>query len=186
MAHGVCPWWIGYLLACPLRRLAQDPVKILEPYVRAGMTVLEPGPGMGFFTLDLARLAGTSGRVVVVDIQPKMLARLRRRLEKAGLLGRTDVRLVQPDTMALHDLTGRVDFVLAFALVHEMPSAEKFFAETARTLRPGGTLLLAEPTGHVNAEQFAAELATAAQAGLTVADRPTIRRSLTALLAKTA
>jgi hypothetical protein len=38
----------------------------------------------------------------------------------------------------------------------------------------------------VNAEQFAAELATAAQAGLTVADRPTIRRSLTALLAKTA
>jgi hypothetical protein len=44
MAHRVCPWWIGYLLANPLRRwLGQDPAKILSPYVREGMTVLEPG-----------------------------------------------------------------------------------------------------------------------------------------------
>jgi len=44
MAHRVCPWWIGYLLASPLRRwLGQDPAKILSPYVREGMTILEPG-----------------------------------------------------------------------------------------------------------------------------------------------
>jgi len=52
--HKVCPWWLGYLLACPLRRLSQDPGRILAPYVRGGMAVLEPGPGMGFFTLKLA------------------------------------------------------------------------------------------------------------------------------------
>ncbi len=51
----VCPWWAGYFLASPLRQLFQDPAKILAPYVREGMTVLEPGPGMGFFTLELAR-----------------------------------------------------------------------------------------------------------------------------------
>ena len=73
MAHRVCPWWLGYLLASPLRRLMQDPVKVVAPYVREGMTVLEPGPGMGFFTLELARLVGPSGRVVAVDIQPRML-----------------------------------------------------------------------------------------------------------------
>ena len=78
MPHAVCPWRIGYLLASPLRRLLHDPAKILAPYVREGMTVLEPGPGMGFFTLELARRVGASGRVVAVDIQPRMLDRLKR------------------------------------------------------------------------------------------------------------
>ena len=55
MAHRVCPWWLGYLLASPLRRLMANPRKLLAPYVHEGMTVLEPGPGMGFFTLELAR-----------------------------------------------------------------------------------------------------------------------------------
>jgi tRNA A58 N-methylase Trm61 len=34
------------------------------------MTVLEPGPGMGFFTLDRARLVGLTGRVVAIELQP--------------------------------------------------------------------------------------------------------------------
>src|ERR1022692_3696772 len=57
---------------------AARPAKILAPYVCEGMTVLEPGPGMGFFTLELARRVGASGRVVAVDIQPRMLDRLKR------------------------------------------------------------------------------------------------------------
>ena len=61
---GVCPWWAGYILASPLRRLIQDPRSLLAPYVHPGMTVLEPGPGMGFFTLELARLVGPAGRVI--------------------------------------------------------------------------------------------------------------------------
>jgi hypothetical protein len=51
MAHGVCPWWIGYLLASPLRRLLTNPSLILDSLVHEGMTVFEPGPGMGFLTL---------------------------------------------------------------------------------------------------------------------------------------
>lgn len=184
MAHRVCPWWLGYLLVNPLRRLMQDPAKILAPYIREGMTVLEPGPGMGFFTLELARLVGQSGRVVAVDIQSKMLDRLKRRLTKAGLLERVDIRLVQPDSMRLADLAGSVDFALAFAAVHELPSASSFFNEVSFSLKPGACLLLAEPVGHVKAAQFDAELGAAAQAGLVLADRPRIRRSYTALLKK--
>jgi hypothetical protein len=54
--HNICPWWVGYFLISSIRRLIQDPVPILTPYVRAGMTVLEPGPGMGFFNLSLPAL----------------------------------------------------------------------------------------------------------------------------------
>ncbi|MCX6629132.1 MAG: class I SAM-dependent methyltransferase, partial [Candidatus Solibacter sp.] len=119
--HKVCPWWLGYLLASPLRRLLQDPTKILSPYVREGMTVLEPGAGMGFFTLELARLVGPEGRVVAVDIQPQMLASLKRRAARASLSARVDTRLAAPDSMGVVDLAGSVDLVLAFAMVHELP-----------------------------------------------------------------
>jgi cyclopropane fatty-acyl-phospholipid synthase-like methyltransferase len=185
MGHRICPWWIGYVLASPLRRLLQDPVAIIRPYVREGMTVLEPGPGMGFFTLEMARQVGASGRVVAVDVQPRMIAGLKRRLAKAGLLERTDARLASSDSLGLQDLRGKVDFALAMAVVHEMPSSRRFFAEVAEAMKPGATLLLAEPAGHVKNDVFEAQLQDAVAAGLEVTDRPTIRRSQAALLKRT-
>jgi tRNA A58 N-methylase Trm61 len=184
MAHRICPWWLGYVLASPLRRLLQDPAAIVSPYVREGMTVLEPGPGMGFFTLELARHVGPNGRVIAVDVQPRMISGLKRRLAKAGLAERVDARLAKEDSMGLQDLGGRVDFTLAMAVVHEMPSAARLFAEAAAAMKTGATLLLAEPSGHVNEEMFAAQLQAAAEAGLTLAERPTVRRSQAALLKK--
>jgi SAM-dependent methyltransferase len=184
MPQRVCPWWIGYLLASPARRLLYRPERLLQPYVRAGMTILEPGPGMGFFTLDLARMAGPSGRVVAVDIQRRMLDGLKRRAAKAGLLERLDIRLARPDSMGLADLAHAVDFALAFAVVHEMPSGNAIFAEIAAALKPGACLLLVEPAGHVTAAQFRAQLEDAGHAGLAVADRPKVRHSHAALLRK--
>jgi tRNA A58 N-methylase Trm61 len=184
MAHRVCPWWLGYVLASPLRRLMQDPAAIVGRYVREGMTVLEPGPGMGFFTLELARRVGPTGRVIAVDVQPRMIAGLKRRLAKAGLAERADARLASEDSMGLQDLAGKVDFTLAMAVVHEMPSASRLFAEAAAAMKPGATLLLAEPFGHVKAEMFAEELQAAAEAGFTITDHPMVRRSQAALLRK--
>jgi SAM-dependent methyltransferase len=184
MAHHPCPWWLGYFLISPIRRWQCDPAKTVAPYVREGMTVLEPGPGMGFFTLELARLVGASGRVVAIDIQPKMLAKLKRRAAKAGLLERVDARLAVRDSMGVKDLKGKVDFALAFAVVHEVGGAERFFKEVAETLKPGALVLFAEPSGHVKASLFERELEAAAQCGLEITDRPTIRHSQTVLLKK--
>ena len=64
----LCPWWLGYLLINPFRRIYQNPVKLLGPFVEKGMTVLEPGCGMGYFTLDVARLVGPGGRIVADPI----------------------------------------------------------------------------------------------------------------------
>jgi ubiquinone/menaquinone biosynthesis C-methylase UbiE len=183
MAERVCPWWIGYLLACPVRRwVGENPEDLLAPYVREGMTVLEPGPGMGFFTLPLARMVGPAGRVVAVDIQAKMLDSLQRRARKAGVHSRVETRLAKPESMGLDDLMGAVDFVLAFAVVHEMPSAQAFFNEAAAALKPGGLLFFAEPAGHVKQEHFQKELDAARQAGLETVSQPAVRRSHAAVL----
>jgi SAM-dependent methyltransferase len=184
MGERVCPWWLGYLLASPLRRLLHNERKILAPYIRPGMTVLEPGPGMGFFTLELARLVGPSGRVIAVDVQPKMIAGLKRRAAGAHLRDRIDARLAAHDSLGINDLAGSVDFILAFAVVHEMPAPGPFFADAGAASKPGARLLFVEPAGHVKDESFAKELQAAAGAGFAVIDRPKIARTHAALLQK--
>ncbi len=184
MAERVCPWWMGYFLASPLRKLRQAPRAILAPYVREGMLVLEPGPGMGFFTLELARLVGPAGRVVAVDVQPRMLSALRRRAARRGLAERVETRLVTDGRMPVSDLCGRVDFALAFAMVHEVPDPDVFLADVSACLKPGATALLAEPRGHVPEEAFADTLRIAAAHGLRTSGRPTVASSHAALLVR--
>ena len=182
LGHRVCPWWMGYFLASPLRKLRQNPRTILSPFVTGGMVVLEPGPGMGYFTLELARRVGPSGHVVAVDVQARMLSALERRARRAGLLERIETRLASEGGMGLGDLAGRVDFVLAFAMVHEVPDAARFLAEVSAAMKAGARLLLAEPRGHVSETGFSATIALAEGAGLGLVSRLDISASRSALL----
>lgn len=168
MAHGVCPPWIGYLLLSPLRRLLENPEKMFAPHVFPGMTVLEPGCGMGYFTIPLARMVGPEGRVVTVDIEPKMLAVLERRAKKAGLSGRIEARRAAPGSLGIADLKSSVDFAAAIHMVHEMPDQASFFAEIIETLKPGGKLFVKEPGGHVSEAEFENTANIAGKAGFSV------------------
>jgi SAM-dependent methyltransferase len=178
----VCPWWLGPLLANPLRRLVQDPAALLAPFVSEGMTVLEPGPGMGFFTLEAARRVGERGRVVAVDLQPRMLAGLRRRAARAGLERRIETREARRDSLGVADLAGRVDLALALLVVHELPDQGRFFAELRAAVAPGGKVLVVEPRGHVAPASFEASMAAAARVGFRRGPGPRFWRSHTAVL----
>lgn len=182
-AH-VCPWWIGWLLASPLRRLVENPERLLAPHAKPGMKVVEPGPGMGFFSLPLARLVGPEGRVVGVDTQAKMIAGLERRARKAGLAGRIEGVVGTLDHPQLDPTVGTFDLAVAIYMVHEVPDKAGFLRRIADLLRPGGRLLLIEPKGHVSEEAFAATVALATAAGLRALPAPVERRGLTALLGK--
>jgi 2-polyprenyl-3-methyl-5-hydroxy-6-metoxy-1,4-benzoquinol methylase len=184
MASHRCPHWLGYLLLCPLRRLGQKPEKILAPFVAEGMTALDVGPGMGYFSLPMARMVGPAGSVLCVDVEEKMLRSLEKRAARAALANRIVTRTCGTDSLGLDDFEGRVDFALAFAMVHEVPDAAGFFAEVASALKPGGRVLLAEPKGHVKEPAFAATLDLAAAHGLAVVSRPAIASSHAAVLAR--
>ncbi|HEY6009158.1 MAG TPA: class I SAM-dependent methyltransferase [Geobacteraceae bacterium] len=184
MAHRVCPHWLGYFLLNPLRRLWHDPEEILRPYVTPGMTVLDLGSAMGFFTLPLAGMVGPSGRVVAVDVQEKMLRSLNRRAVQAKVAERIVARLCTPTSLDLADLEGAIDFALAFAVVHEAPDARSLFADLFRALKPGASCLVAEPKGHVSAREFAQTLSAAEGAGFGIVGTPKIARCRTAFLVK--
>jgi 2-polyprenyl-3-methyl-5-hydroxy-6-metoxy-1,4-benzoquinol methylase len=182
MPHHLCPPWIAYWLASPLRRLVQKPEQILAGLVTPGMTVVDVGPGMGFFSLPMARMVGPGGRVICVDLQEPMLRALTTRAAAAQLQDRIVTRVCPPTTLDLAEFAAQVDFLLAFAVVHELPEAPPFLAEVAQVLRPNAHCLLAEPTGHVSGAAFEETLAAAKRVGLAVVGRPRIRMSHAAVV----
>ena len=178
----VCPVWVGYLLASPLRKIFQNPRKILAPYVTPGMRVMDIGSAMGFFSLPLAHMVGSEGHVICIDLQQKMLDALVRRARRAGVAGRIEPRLCGPDSLGVSDLGGRIDFALAFAVVHEVVDSACLFSDIHAVLKPESRVLVAEPRGCVSESSFAKSIATAETRGFDVVESPRISRSHAAIL----
>jgi 2-polyprenyl-3-methyl-5-hydroxy-6-metoxy-1,4-benzoquinol methylase len=178
----ICPWWLTYTFDNPLRKLIQDPYGILSPHVRFGMRVADVGCGMGYFTIPMAHLVGDSGYVQAIDLQPQQLNRVEKRARKSGVKARVDRTLATENSL---NLERSMDFILAFAVVHEVPSAERFFKETSDSLKLGGRILVAEPSHHVRQKLFEKEIEMAERCGLkSVQNSQTIRLSRVALLEK--
>lgn len=175
----VCPWWLCFTFDNPARRLIHKPLRMLHPYVHPGDTVIDLGCGMGFFTVPIAMLVGSSGRVIAVDVQERMLAALRRRGQKKGLLERITTHLAGSQSIGLDE---RADFILIFWMLHEVPGQEAFLAEVKKQLKPGGMVLLVEPIIHVPSGYFSRTLRIAADQGFIVKERPEISFSHSALL----
>jgi len=148
------------------------------------MTVLDIGPGIGFFSIPMARIVGPNGKVICVDRQKGMLAGVQKRAQKAGVSRQIQTLLCDEHSFGIENLAGTVDFALAFAVVHEVPDADRLFVETAAALKPHGKMLVAEPRGHVGEEAFSKTVALAERCGLRVVGRLDIRRSQSVLLEK--
>jgi len=175
----VCPWWVCFTFDNFVRKLFHNQENILAPYVHEGDTVLDVGPGMGYFSIPLARMVGDGGKVIAADVQPQMLAALRKRARKQGLEGRIIPHLSEAHSIGVRE---SIDFALAFWMVHEVPDQSKFFHEMGLLLKPEGKLLLAEPTIHVTRVMFERTLKRAGEVGFAVTENPKIFMSRTAVL----
>jgi ubiquinone/menaquinone biosynthesis C-methylase UbiE len=175
----VCPWWLCFTFDNLLRRLVQNPEKIVEPYVHAGDTVLDVGPGMGYFSIPLAKMGGERGRVFVADVQMEMLNALQKRAKRAGLEKRITLHHCKKDSLGLDT---KFDFALAFWMIHEVREQESFFKEIRSLLKPNGKLLISEPTIHVTKAMYKETVKKAIRVGFTLIGSPNIFLSRSALL----
>jgi ubiquinone/menaquinone biosynthesis C-methylase UbiE len=183
VAEFLCPWWVGYLLLNPFRKVVQSAKKTFGYCLSPGMTVLEVGPGMGFFSLDVARIIGPQGRLVCVDVQRRMIEALRARAARAGLLQTIEARLCAPNSLGVDDLNGVVDLALVLFVAHEVHDRPGLFRQIRSTLKPDGRLFLAEPKAHVNHALFDEIEAAALEAGFNPVERPRVFRARAALMA---
>jgi ubiquinone/menaquinone biosynthesis C-methylase UbiE len=169
-----CPWWFAYTFDNPLRRLVHNPRRMLDGLVKTGDRVADIGCGLGYFTLGMARLVGPQGSVVAVDLQEEMLRRVRRRAHRAGLVDRIEFHQSTHERIGI---TGSLDFVLAFWMVHEVRNRRSFLTEIRSLLKPSGHLLIAEPKGHVSESLFGRIMERTREAGFDVRAGPGIRLS---------
>ncbi|MBN1437954.1 MAG: methyltransferase domain-containing protein [Anaerolineales bacterium] len=135
-----CPAAIGWIVNNPIRRHYMQPV-LERVGIRPGEFVLELGPGPGAFSLDAARMVGNSGRLVAVDLQPEMIARLERRARDAG------VDNIETHVASAYDLPlpdSSVDRAFLVTVLPEIPDRARALAELRRVLKPGGTLSITE------------------------------------------
>jgi ubiquinone/menaquinone biosynthesis C-methylase UbiE len=177
----VCPMGRARFLDIGLRRLAQNPRKMLAPYVKEGMTAMDLGCGPGFFTLDLARMVGETGQVIAADLQEEMLQMLKRKIQGTELEKRIELHKCRESSI---HYAGRVDFVLALYVVHELPGQVAIFRELHSILNPGGLLYVAEPPFHVTKADFERSIAKSKDAGFKIAERPELLFSKAAVLRK--
>lgn len=171
---GVCPWWLCHSFDNPLRRLIHDPERILNPHVAEGITAVDIGCGMGYFTLGMAKLVGPGGKVIAVDLQEKMLAALEKRARKAGLADRIVLHRCRPDLLGVEEAA---DFALVFWMAHEVRDKPRFFAQICAFLKPGGRLLLVEPKFHVTRKSFERTVELCRGAGFRLLSEPAVSLS---------
>jgi ubiquinone/menaquinone biosynthesis C-methylase UbiE len=165
--------------------LIENPDTLLLPLVHADDQILELGPGLGFFTLPVARAVGERGQVVCLDIQSAMLEKLGKRLSKQGLGGRVELRQCSASDLGLASDSGRFDLALAMHVLHETPSPDAVLSALAGTLKPGGHLLMVEPPGHCPLTLWKSELDAAERTGLVRARHPVVEgRKMLALWQK--
>jgi ubiquinone/menaquinone biosynthesis C-methylase UbiE len=179
--HHVCPWWLAYTFDNPLRKLIHNPITILGEYVKPGMTVMDIGCGMGYFTLGLAELVGDSGRVIAIDLQQEMLDIMLKRAGKKDLAHRIVPHRAAKDSI---NNSTETDFILAFWMIHEVPDPVNLFKEVSAILKPGAKLLYTEPAFHVSDKRYNEILAAAEKTGLKKTKDLVIRFSHAALLEK--
>lgn len=124
------------------RQREEDCKRMLqELHVKPGDVVCDMGCGNGFYTLKLARLTGTSGKVYAVDIQQEMLDMLGQRSKKAKLANIVPLLGTETDPRLPEN---SIDLLLMVDVYHEFSRPEAMLKAIRKSLKPSGRIALVE------------------------------------------
>jgi len=124
------------------REAALKPEKLLRDLgLSEGMTIADIGCGPGFFTIPAAKIVGEHGHALAADIQGEMLSTVRSRALEHGL---SNVRIVKTNDREIPIASGSCDYVLLAFTLHEIDHRASFLHRAARTLKPGGRMIVIE------------------------------------------
>ena len=161
----------------PSRDAWQKPDEILQAlHVRAGMTIADLGAGTGYFSVRLAKAVGASGRVLAIDVEPKLVAYIQERATRESLPQITAV-LAAPNDPKLPPAS--VSLVLIVDTWHHIDDRLTYLGTLARGIAPGGHVAVVDfkkgdfPVGPPDAHKLTPEevIQEFSKAGWALAER---------------
>jgi ubiquinone/menaquinone biosynthesis C-methylase UbiE len=169
---GAALWWRKNPSACPYGQRfwveAPHPIitrerlrSVLAP--EAGERILEIGPGVGYYTLDMAEWIGPEGTIEIFDLQQEFLDHVGRRAAERGL---TNINPTQGDATALPYEDDSIDAVVLTAVLGEIPDPVAALRQVQRVLKPSGRLIVGELFGDPHFTTRSALKRQAREAGL--------------------
>lgn len=139
------PAFMGFLLDSDFRKKLQPPDKLIKRSgIKEGMHILEVGCGSGAFTILAARASGIKGEVYALDIQPRMLMQLKKKLSRPENRDIKNIKLVEGDAHKLPFNGNSFDVVYTVTVLQELPDRNRALKEMKRVLKPGGILAVSE------------------------------------------
>lgn len=145
---GVYPHELSFILETPLRNLIISPEQLADRlHLSPDSTVLELGPGPGFFSVEVARRI-PGGKLVLFDIQREMVVKSRVKLQRSGL---NNIHPAQGNALSLPFSAGSYDVVFLVTVLGEVPQPEECLKNISRVLLPGGLLSITEQKGDPDA-----------------------------------
>lgn len=118
---------------------AEEVMRLAE--VKPGMSVADVGAGEGYYTVRLARVVGSKGRVFAEDIIPEVRDTLADRVQRENL-DNVAVKLGTPDNPLLPDQS--FDRIFLVHMYHEVQSPYAFLWHLREGIRPGGLVVVVD------------------------------------------
>jgi len=157
-----CPYAQRFLVEVPRPFITRERLhEALEP--QPGQTVLEVGPGTGYYTLGVALKLGPAGRLSVFDVQQEMLDHT---MGRATSLGLRNLDPRRGDATSLPYADAEFDSAYLVTVLGEVPDQDAALRELRRVLKPGGRLVVGELVFDPHMVSERALRRRAAQAGL--------------------
>ena len=164
--HLPCPAWLGWILENPYSDwIAGSRVLLDRAGVGAGMRVLDAGAGTGRVALAAAERVGSTGEVVALDLQPRMLAQVRQKASERGLANvMTGAGSVEAVDALGDEYAGYFDRAFLVTVLGEVPDRLAGLRTLHGLLRPDGILSVTEflPDPHYQSRATVRRLAAEA------------------------
>jgi len=162
--HSVCPAKDAWRLDNKIRKLIQNPEKILKPYIKNNAIVLDFGCGPGFFTIAAAKIID-KGKIIAVDSQQDMLNRIKNRVKGKKLEKKIELIKCSNNNINVKE---KVDFVILVYVLHEIKDKIIILKQIKSIMKNDARLLFIEPKAHVSKKDFKEELEIIEKIGFNV------------------
>ena len=127
------------------RESEEQPQLVIDALeIKPGQTIADLGAGSGYYSFRIAPLVGPAGKVLAIDIEPRMLEAIAERAHREHV---GNVATVHSSAQDPNLAPGSVDLLFMVDVYHELEYPYEMMTKVRAALKRGGRVALVEYRG---------------------------------------